>query len=194
MKIKTTKFIKGVIGNDYSMGDALPQIIFLGRSNVGKSSVINTLLARNNLAKSSSTPGKTREANFFLINNSVYFVDFPGYGYAKTSYLKRNKLIKRILWYLQYCKTKPMLVMLILDTKVGLTKLDKEIFSILKKQKHKRLIIANKSDKLKQQDLHRSLKEINKNMEEEQILPFSARTKLGRDNVLQIIWELIVNR
>ena len=99
MKISKAEFTKGVIGDDYSLKDNLPHVAFFGRSNAGKSSVINSLVGKKNLVKTSKIPGKTREANFFKINDSFYFVDFPGYGYAKRSISERNKMIKRIFWY-----------------------------------------------------------------------------------------------
>ena len=93
MKISKSEFIKGVIGDDYGMDGDLPHIAFLGRSNAGKSSVINSLVGKKDLVKTSKMPGKTREANFFRINDSFFLVDFPGYGYAKHSVSERNKMI-----------------------------------------------------------------------------------------------------
>ncbi|MFA7385930.1 MAG: ribosome biogenesis GTP-binding protein YihA/YsxC, partial [Candidatus Paceibacterota bacterium] len=121
MEIKKAEFAKGVIGDDYGTKDNLPHIAFFGRSNAGKSSVINSLSGKKDLVKTSKLPGKTREANFFKINNSFYFVDFPGYGYAKRSISERNKMIKRIFWYLKFSKSKPNAVFLIIDAKVGIT-------------------------------------------------------------------------
>ena len=83
MKIESARFIKGVFGSDSIFENGIPQVAFIGRSNVGKSSVINSLVNQNNLARTSSSPGRTREIDLFLINNSLYFVDLPGYGYAK---------------------------------------------------------------------------------------------------------------
>ncbi len=93
-------------------------------------------------------PGKTREANFFRINNSFYFVDFPGYGYAKRSILERNKIIKRIFWYVEFSNARPKAVFLIIDAKVGLTVLDRDMIKILEANKHQIVIVANKIDKL----------------------------------------------
>src|SRR5680860_237306 len=100
MKITSATFVKGITGPDEIMDSKLPQIAFVGRSNVGKSSLINTILNRRNLVKTSSTPGQTRQINYFLINEKYYFVDLPGYGYAKMSKVNQAKLLELILWYL----------------------------------------------------------------------------------------------
>ena len=92
--IKDAKFIKGIIGTDNLLTDGTPQVAFIGRSNVGKSSIINALVNRKGLVSSSSQPGKTTEINLFNINKELYFVDLPGYGYAKLSQKKREKLRK----------------------------------------------------------------------------------------------------
>jgi GTP-binding protein len=192
MDIKSAEFIKGVIGDDYSMGDELPHVVFLGRSNVGKSSTINTLLGRNSLVRTSSTPGKTREANFFKVNDMFYLVDFPGYGYAKMSHKERDKLIKRILWYLQYSEIKPKLAVLIIDAKLGITELDEEMLEILHANKHPVLILANKIDKLKQGDkvkLERYLQDVVN--EDDTAVMFSAAKGTGKDVVLEIIEETL---
>ena len=191
MKIKTAEFVKGVIGDDYSMGDARPQIAFLGRSNVGKSSVINSLLGRKKLVRSSATPGKTREANYFLVNDKFYFVDFPGYGYAKISHKDRDKLIKRILWYIQYSNIQPVLVVLILDIKVGITEYDKEMIQILKENKHDVILVANKVDKLKQGEVEKYSKKIKQDAGDIDIVLFSAKTGKGRDILLQEVQNKI---
>ncbi len=101
MKIKKAVFVKGVVGDDYGTKGDLPHIAFFGRSNAGKSSLINSLTGEKNLVKVSKLPGKTREANFFRINDAFYLVDFPGYGYAKLSIAERNKIIKRIFRYIK---------------------------------------------------------------------------------------------
>ena len=187
MKITKAEFIKGVIGDDYSLGDDLSQVAFFGRSNVGKSSVINSLVNRKNLVRSSKKPGKTREANFFRINESFYFIDFPGYGYAKCSQKDRDKLIKRILWYIQYADIKPKVVVLILDIQVGITVLDNEMIKTLKENKHQVIIVANKMDKLNQKDLARKILDIEKKAPGFYVFPYSAKTKKVKDKLLDEI-------
>lgn len=193
MKITSAEFVKGVIGDDYSMNDDLPHIVFLGRSNAGKSSTINKLVNRKKLVRTSVTPGKTREANFFLINDAFYLIDFPGYGYAKMSHKERDKMIKRILWYLQYSEVKPKLAVLIIDAKIGFTELDEEMLDILRDNGHPILILANKVDKLKQGDKEKLKKYLNETvLEPDQAVLFSAIKGMGREEVLDIIGKKIV--
>lgn len=189
MKLFEGEFVKGVIGNDYKTKDGFPQIAFFGRSNAGKSSVINSLTNRKNLAKSSKTPGKTREANFFRMDDSFYLVDFPGYGYAKRPVKERDKIIKRIFWYLS--NEKPRAVFLIIDSKVGLTLLDREMIKVLKKNNHQIVIVANKADKLSKEALLKQLLMIEKELPEVLILPYSSRTKEGREKLIEKIISFI---
>ncbi len=191
MKILKAEFIKGVIGNDYSLGDNFPQIAFFGRSNAGKSSVINSLVNKKNLVKVSKTPGKTSEANFFRINDSFYFVDFPGYGYAKRSINDRNKMIKRIFWYVKHSDIRPKAVFLIIDAKVGLTVLDHEMIEILKENKHQIVIVANKIDKIGKTAVEKQLSSIRKEALYTFVLPYSAKTKKGKDELIEKIMSFI---
>jgi len=191
MEVTSAEFAKGVIGDDYMQGDGMPQVAFLGRSNVGKSSVINMLANRRQLARSSQTPGKTQEANFFTINDTFYFVDFPGYGYAKLSQKERDKIAKRILWYLQYSPVRPRLVVLIIDAKVGLTEHDKEMIRILKDYDHPILIVANKIDVLNQKDSHHSLLKLKEELGPIELISCSAKTGRGKHQVLERIFESI---
>lgn len=191
MKILKSKFIKGVIGEDYSLKDNLPHVAFFGRSNAGKSSVINSLVGKKDLVKTSKLPGKTRESNFFLINDSFYFVDFPGYGYAKRSISERNKMIKRIFWYLEFSNEKPKAVFLIMDTKVGLTDLDREMIKTLKTNKHQIIIVANKIDKLGKVAREEQLSLIREEVKDILVLGYSAKTNEGRDELIQTIASFV---
>lgn len=191
MKILKAEFVKGVIGNDYGTRDNLPHIAFFGRSNSGKSSVINSLIDRKNLVKVSRMPGKTREANFFRVNNAFYFVDFPGYGYAKRPIKERNKMIKRILWYVKYSNVRPRAIFLIIDARIGLTVLDREMVKILKENKHQIVIIANKIDKLGKVAMEEQILSIQKEIMPVPVLPYSAKTKKGRDELIEKITSLI---
>ncbi len=187
METLKAEFVKGVIGNDYSLEDNLPQIAFFGRSNAGKSSVINSIVDRKNLVKVSKVPGKTREANFFRINNSFYFIDFPGYGYAKCSIKDRNKIIKRIFWYVEYSNVRPRAIFLIIDAKVGLTVLDHEMIQILEENKHQIVIVANKIDKLGKIAAEKQLSSIQKEVPHISVLIYSAKTKEGKDELIEKI-------
>ena len=192
MKISKAEFIKGVIGNDYGLEDNLLHIAFFGRSNAGKSSVINSLVDKKNLVKTSKLPGKTREANFFRINNSFYFVDFPGYGYAKRSILKRNKIIKRIFWYVEFSDTRPKAVFLIIDVNVGLTALDWGMIKILEENKHQIVIVANKIDKLTKGAAGKQLSLIQKEARDIPVLGYSARTNEGKDELIKKIASFVI--
>lgn len=187
MKILTAEFTKGVVGDDYTTRDNLPQIAFLGRSNSGKSSTINSLTGRKNLVRSSKVPGKTIEANFFCINNSFYLIDFPGYGFAKRSVAERNKMVKRIFWYLEFSAVKPKVVFLVIDSKVGLTKLDWEMLDILKKNEHNIVIIANKIDKIAKPKRSEKIAEITKEVQGLPVLEHSAKTKEGKEALFEKI-------
>ncbi|MFH1521709.1 MAG: ribosome biogenesis GTP-binding protein YihA/YsxC [archaeon] len=192
MKILKAEFTKGVIGDDYSLGGNLPHVAFFGRSNVGKSSVINSLVGKKDLVKTSKLPGKTREANFFRINGSFYFVDFPGYGYAKCSILERNKMIKRILWYIKFSNVKPKAVFLIVDANVGLTDLDLEMIKNLKENNHQIVIIANKIDKLAKGAVEKQFSLIAEEARDIPVLRYSAKTNEGKDELTKKIESFVI--
>jgi GTP-binding protein len=191
MKISKAEFAKGVIGDDYGMKDNLPHIAFFGRSNAGKSSVINSLVGKKDLVKVSKRPGKTRQANFFRINDSFYLVDFPGYGYAKRSILERNKMIKRIFWYVEFSKARPKAVFLIIDANVGLTALDRDMIKILKASKHQIVIVANKIDKSAKGDAEKQLLSIQKEARDIPVLRYSAKTNEGKEELTKKIESVV---
>jgi len=187
MNIKTAEFIKGIIGTNKILEDGKPQVVFIGRSNVGKSSVINSLVQRKNLVKSSSVPGKTQQINFFLINKEIYFVDLPGYGFIKISLKKKEKIRKMMFWYLFRSKVKFKKAVLIIDIKVGPSAFDIEMFDLLHKYDYEIVVVANKVDKLKQGEINKQLKLVREKIKVNDILPYSAKTKKGRDELLKAI-------
>ncbi len=191
MKILKSEFVKSVIGDDYGLKDNLPHFAFFGRSNVGKSSVINSLVGKKKLVKTSKMPGKTRQANFFRINNSFYFVDFPGYGYAKRSISERNKMIKRIFWYVEFSSARPKAVFLIIDANVGLTILDLTMIKILQENKHQIIIVANKIDKLSKGAAKEQLLLIKKQAQGIPVFGYSARTNQGKDELIKKIASFV---
>lgn len=176
--ITSAKFIKGIIGTDDLLYDGKFQVAFMGRSNVGKSSLINSLTGKDTLARSSSSPGKTIRMDFFLINNIYYFVDFPGYGYAKRSREARDSLEKMILWYLLFSEVKNRLVILVTDAKVGVTAFDQELIKRLKETNTNYIIVANKIDKLGMQEKSKQLPEV---------VPYSSKENDGRDELMKKI-------
>ncbi len=189
-KIISAEFEKGIKGTDVILDKPIPQVAFIGRSNVGKSSVINSLLGRKNLVKSSSVPGKTREINFFLVNKNIYFVDLPGYGFAKMSKKESEKLRKLIWWYFTSGEAKPKFVVLIVDAKVGITELDLDMIGVLKEYNHNVIILANKIDKLKKNDIKKKVFEIKEKVYEE-VIAFSAKTKYNKEKILTNLMSLI---
>lgn len=159
MKITSVTFIKGLVGDDKIMDDGIPQIAFIGRSNVGKSSLVNAL-TKSAISRTSSTPGRTAELNFFLVNNNVYFVDLPGYGFAKVSFSQRDKLANLIDSYLFNKVYTQKKVVLIIDINVGMTDKDIVMFEDLKKANKNIVLVLSKVDKITQKDFHKNMKAI----------------------------------
>ncbi len=189
MKIKSAEFVKGIKGTDKVLNDKRQHIAFVGRSNVGKSSVINSLVGKKELVKSSSLPGKTREINFFLINKKFYFVDLPGYGFAKIKQKQREKLRKLILWYLLGDDLEEIdkKIVLIIDFKVGPSKFDLEMLQLLQENNLDFIIIANKIDKISKGKRLSQTKKLESKLGEENIILFSAKTGEGKEKLLKII-------
>ena len=189
MKIKSARFVKGVVGEDEIITDGMPQYAFIGRSNVGKSSLINTITDSNDMARVGKKPGKTTEINFFLINNAFYLVDLPGYGFAKASLAARTKLRALIIWYLTQSTARPQRVVLVVDSKVGMTDFDKDTLSVLKEEEHPFIVVANKIDKLTQKEASASLKGIQEIVGRAPVIPFSSQTKRGIDRLVEAIFS-----
>lgn len=187
MKVTTAEFVKGINGTDPILQSPLPHIAFAGRSNVGKSSVINSLSGRKNLVKSSGEPGKTKEINFFVINKKYYFVDLPGYGFAKLPFKKREKLRKLILWYLTYSGVKPRYVVLIIDAQIGMTDLDREMLNILIECGHPLLVLANKIDRVKPSKRVALKRAIQDAVSPTPVFFYSAKSGEGREHVLRML-------
>lgn len=185
MKINSAVFVKGIRGTNAITEDGTPAIAFVGRSNVGKSSIINALCNKNGLVKVSRKPGKTTEINFFLISNKFYFVDLPGYGYAKVSPEEKESIQKLILWYLTSPEVTPFKVVLILDANVGVTLFDRQMIEILQEQKHPYLIVANKIDKLGQKERAAKLAAITAAAGGAEVVPCSASERGGTDILLK---------
>lgn len=154
MEIKSAQFVTSVVDDQALLHDGRAQIAFIGRSNVGKSSLMNMLMERKALVKSSSTPGKTRQVNFFLVNDDTYFVDLPGYGYAKLGRSEREELKDLIVWYLTETPRDNRTVVLVTDAKVGVTDIDMQMIELLQSEGIPFILVANKIDKLNQKDLH----------------------------------------
>lgn len=178
MEIKSAKFVRGIVEMDPMLKNGIPQIAFIGRSNVGKSSVINSLVGSKTLVKTGKAPGKTTEINFFLINNKFYFVDLPGYGYAEGGKQQIEKIRNMIVWYLRETGTKPTLVVLIIDIKAGLMEFDKNSLAVLREENIPYIIVANKTDKLNQREVSEQLKKIKYESSTDDIISYSATDKI----------------
>ena len=167
----------------------LPEFAFAGKSNVGKSSLINGLLNRRALARTSSQPGKTQTINFYNVNDDLYFVDLPGYGYAKVSVEVKAKWGKMIERYLKKSKMLKCIFLLI-DIRHDPSANDKMMYDWIVSNDYKPVIIATKLDKLKRSQIQKHVKMVREGLglaKEDILIPFSAETKQGRDE----IWALI---
>lgn len=166
-----------------------PEIAFAGKSNVGKSSLINALMNRKSLARTSSQPGKTQTINFYHINDTMYLVDLPGYGYAKASKTEQEKWGKMIERYLHTSRQLKK-VFLLIDIRHKPSANDKMMYEWIVYQGFEPVIIATKSDKIKRSQLQKQLKEVREGLGLPQgtvLIPFSAQSKQGREE----IWELM---
>lgn len=182
MKITSAEFIKSAFNRDHWIDDRRPEIAFLGRSNVGKSSLINSLLQRKGLARTSNTPGRTQSINYFLINDAFYFVDLPGYGYAKVSKSMRSDWGTMAEEYLSEREQLVLCVQLI-DSRHEPTRLDLQLNEWLNFNGKPHIAVATKSDKLTANQLTKQLKLIRMALKFSEVIPYSAETGKGRDDV-----------
>lgn len=189
MKVNSSDFIISAVGPDQYPDDALPEIALAGRSNVGKSSLINKMINRKNLARTSSTPGKTQHMNYYLINEMMYFVDFPGYGYAKVSKTQRATWGKMVEKYLAERDTL-RLVLLIVDLRHPPTSNDKMMFDWLKHYDLPMCVVATKADKIPKSRWQKHIKIMKQELgvlSGDNFIPFSSEIGLGKDE----LWGLI---
>lgn len=182
MKITSAEFIKSAFNRDHWIDDRRAEIAFLGRSNVGKSSLINSLLQRKGLARTSNTPGRTQSINYFLINDAFYFVDLPGYGYAKVSKSMRSDWGTMAEEYLSEREQLVLCVQLI-DSRHEPTRLDLQLNEWLNFNGKPHIAVATKSDKLTANQLTKQLKLIRMALKFSEVIPYSAETGKGREDV-----------
>jgi GTP-binding protein len=186
MKITSTEFIKSAFAEEHWPVNVMPEIAFLGRSNVGKSSLMNSLLGVKGLARTSSTPGRTQALNFFLINNRFRFVDLPGYGYARVprnvradwGEMATNYLAKRLGLVLS---------IQIVDSRHEPTTQDLQLKDWLQHHAKPRVVVATKSDKLSNNELRKSMERVRRVMGTEKIIAYSATTGRGREELWRTI-------
>lgn len=189
LNVQRAEFIRSAVSKADFPRDPLPQVVFAGRSNVGKSSVINRLLQRKNLARVGSAPGKTTHINYFLIDEKLYLVDLPGYGYAKVSKTERARWGRLIeSWF---ADTSLMsLGVMIVDIRHKPSEGDITMAEFFKASGKPFLIVANKHDKLKKSELEGNLALIRETLmlpEGLRIIPFSAEKGSGRETLLEEI-------
>lgn len=179
MNIASAKFIKGITNANEAFVDSVPHTAIIGRSNVGKSTTINMLTKQKGLAKTSSFPGRTQQLNFFLINNSFYLVDLPGYGYAKASFEKKAQMGTLISEYLFSGHENLKKVILLIDGEIGPTKDDLEMLQALEKAGLAVVVAANKVDKIKKSILKTQLQKIKDAVAPHEFLAYSAEKRQG---------------
>lgn len=194
MKITNSSFIKSVADSRQRLNDGLPQFAFVGRSNVGKSSLLNNLTGRNKLARTSNTPGRTRLINYFLINNAFYFVDLPGYGFAKASKAEVQSWQSLIEPYLV---DNPQLkcVCVLLDIRHDPTAQDKEMIAFLNYYRLPYILIATKADKLGKSQIKPAAYKIANSVGvgHSDIYPVSNDNGYGKEEILDKLGQFLQN-
>ena len=193
MKIRSTEIKMSATKRHQYPAEGLPEIALVGRSNVGKSSCVNALLNRRNFARTSQTPGKTRTINFYLINNEFYFVDLPGYGYAKVAKSEKDKWGNIMETYLgdreELCA-----IFLLVDIRHEPTNDDVMMYEWIKHFGYECVVIATKADKIattKREKHKKLITDTLKLKEEDNIFLFSSETTLGKEPVLKYLDELL---
>lgn len=192
MKVTQAEIVISAVQQSQYPEDNLPEIVLLGRSNVGKSSFINTLIQRKGLARTSSQPGKTQTMNFYKINDAFYFVDMPGYGYAKVSKKEREKWGVMVEEYLQK-RENMVLVLLLVDSRHEPTEDDRLMYDWLTYYGLDPVIIATKADKISKVRQKKAVDNIFNTLrprKRSDVILFSAATKMGKDEA----WEVIEGR
>jgi len=186
MKVTSAKFVASAQTPESIPSSRYKEVAFLGRSNVGKSSLINSLLGVKGLARTSSTPGRTQALNFFIINESFYFVDLPGYGYAKVAKTERLAWGRLIEKYLAQ-REQLVLSILIVDARHEPSPLDLQMKSWLQHFGLPYLVVSTKNDKLSANERRASQQRLMKALEIERIIPYSAVTREGSNQ----LWDAI---
>ena len=195
MIVKNPKFeISAVSPKQYPKNN-LPEIVLVGKSNVGKSSFINTMINRKKLARTSSTPGKTRQINFYNIDNSFYFVDLPGYGFSKMSKKEQEQVGKFIEQYL-FNREQIVLIIFLIDIRHSPTANDKLMYNYIISSGLPFMILANKADKIAITKVDDTVKTLQKELNpigDVPTFPFSSERKIYKDDVWKFIDDFLNN-
>ena len=192
MRIESAEFVRSAVAERDFPRDGLPEVAFVGRSNVGKSSLLNKLAGQHKLARVSRTPGRTRAVNLFLINRRLYFVDLPGYGYARAAKTERDEWAALMAAYLRSPAASRRAVLLI-DAVVGPTPLDREAWRYLEQHGVETTLVATKIDKLPRGRRRAALAAIREGLEVQEeisLIAFSAKSGEG----VAELWKEIGNR
>jgi len=193
MKVNNPKFeVSAVSPKQYPKND-LPQIVLVGKSNVGKSSFINTMINRKALARTSSEPGKTRQINFYNIDEAFYFVDLPGYGYSKMSKQEQEKVGSFIEQYLVKSEN-ILLVIFLIDIRHNPTENDRLMYDYIIRSGLPFIILANKADKIAPTKVEATVNDLQKQINpigDAKMLPFSAEKKIYTEDVWKVIDEYL---
>ena len=186
MKVTSAEFLTSAFKETDWPRDPRAEIAFLGRSNVGKSSLINSLLMIRGLARTSSTPGRTQSLNFFTINNQFRFVDVPGFGYARVPQNIRSTWGDMVTSYLAN-RSQLVLSIHIVDSRHEPTKQDLQLHEWLEHSNKPRLIVATKSDKLSNNELRKNLEHIARVLDDDSVVAYSTKNGRGRDELWRAI-------
>lgn len=192
MKIRSTEITMSAVSKKQYPSNKIPEIALAGRSNVGKSSVINGLLNRKNFARTSSTPGKTRTINFYLINNEFYFVDLPGYGYARVSKSEKEKWGGIMERYLED-RNELCAILLLVDIRHEPTADDKMMYDWIKHFGYNCVVVATKADKISRGQYQKHISVIRKKLDmnkDEKVIATSSSKKIG----INELWDEIVSQ
>lgn len=193
MLVKNPKFEISAVSPKQYPKQGLPEIVLVGKSNVGKSSFVNTMINRKKLARTSSEPGKTRQINFYNIDETFYFVDLPGYGYSKMSKKEQEQVGKFIEEYL-FNRKEIALIIFLIDIRHKPTDNDKLMYNYIISSGLPFIMLANKADKIAITKVDNAVLELQKNINpigDIQTLPFSSERKIYKDDVWDIIDEYI---
>ena len=193
MKVLKAELEKIAVSKAQYPNGNLPEIVLVGRSNVGKSNFINSLVNRNNLARTSSKPGKTRTINFYKINDKFRLVDLPGYGYAQVSRSERDKWGRIIEEYLNSRENIKEIILLV-DIRHEPTELDMVMYDWIKSFNYRGLVIATKADKISKGKFQKHVKMIKDKLNvgsSNLIIPYSSTTKINKEQVWDVIKNII---
>jgi GTP-binding protein len=190
VKISSARFVKSAQKPDDFPRDQKPEIAFCGRSNIGKSSLLNTLTNSRGLARTSASPGRTQTINFFLINERMYFVDLPGYGYAKVSKTVRESWKEMLEGY--FLGRDPLkLAIMLVDSRMAPTELDGVMKQWFDHHQIPNTVVLTKTDKISRNQLNQALRIGAQTLNAKEIIAFSAVTGAGRDQILDRVGDAV---